>query len=400
MLFWKRPEPRIYLDYAAATPLRPEVYKAMQPFLIDDFANPSSIHKEGVKARQVVEEARLSVARILGVRTTGIFFTSGGTESNNLAILGLVKRLHRQNNLAYKDMEIVTTKIEHPSISSLLPVLEATGVKIRFVEVDTEGKISVAALEAVLSPKTVLVTFAYANSEVGVVQSVARLVRLVRQYEKNMQTKIVVHIDAAQAPLWLPCTLNRLGVDMMSLDVGKCNGPKGVGILALRGSVPLLPILYGGGQEQSLRPGTENVAGVVGAAKALEIAQKNYLERARKVSIVRDEFIVHLREALPGVLLNGPEGGDRLANNINISLPRFDTEYAVMYLDKHGIAASTKSACAGAGSGQSVVVMTMTGDVERAKSTLRLSLNEHINGADVKRVVGCLVKFRQLMRGV
>ena len=188
-------------------------------------------------------------------------------------------------------MEILTTRLEHPSISALLPILQKTGVKINFIEVDSEGKITLPALSAALTPKTRLVTFAYANSEIGVVQSVHRLVREIRRFEKNLQHKIIVHLDAAQAPLWLLCRLPDLGVDLMSLDVAKCGGPKGVGLLVTHGSVSLLPILYGGGQEEGLRPGTENVAGIVGAATALQLAQKTYKTRAEKVSYVRDNFL-------------------------------------------------------------------------------------------------------------
>jgi cysteine desulfurase len=390
---------RIYLDTAAATPLRKEVRAAMLPYLENEFGNPSAIHAEGITARSVVESARQKVATTLGIRPEGVFFTSGGTESNNLAILGRLKYLARKEEIAYSDMEVVTTRIEHPSIMSLISVIEATGVTVRFVEVDDEGKITVAALEKVLSSKTVLVTFAYANSEVGVVQNVSRLVRTVRQFEKTYThgRKIVIHIDAAQAPLWLPCSLTPLGVDMMSLDVGKCNGPKGVGILVLRGNVPLLPILYGGGQEQGLRPGTENVANIVGAATALTLAQVGHKERAASVSKLRDSFIDLLTKALPEVLLNGPQGEDRLANNINLSLPKFDTEYAVVYLDAQGIAVSTKSACAGAGGGESTVVSTMTGDSARAKSTLRLSLSADTTIADAKATVDALVRFKNKM---
>src|SRR3989344_5458393 len=392
-----RKKRRIYLDTAAATPLRKEVRAAMLPYLETEFGNPSAIHAEGIAARSAVESSRQKVATTLGIRPEGVLFTSGGTESNNLAILGRLKYLARKEGIAYSDMEVITTRIEHPSILSLIPVIEATGVTVRFVEVDEEGKITVAALEKVLSPKTVLVTFAYANSEVGVVQSVSRLVRTVRQFEKihTHGRRIVVHIDAAQAPLWLPCSLTSLGVDMMSLDVGKCNGPKGVGMLVVRGNVPLLPILYGGGQEQGLRPGTENVANIVGSATALALAQADYKERAASVSKLRDSFIDLLTEALPEVLLNGPQGEDRLANNINISLPKLDTEYAVVYLDAQGIAASTKSA--GAGGGESAVVSTMTGNSERAKSTIRLSLSTDTTLADAKYVVEILLRFKAKM---
>jgi cysteine desulfurase len=388
---------RIYLDNAAATPVHPEVVRAMQPFLTANFGNPSAIHAEGVKARLAVDDARQTVATVLGIRPEGVLFTGSGTESNNLALLGYIKQLHRTEGVPYTEMEILTTKIEHPSITELLPVVMATGVTVSYIEVDERGRLTVEALERALSPKTVLVTFAYANSEVGVVQSVHKLVRTIRQYEKKNQQKIKVHVDAAQAPLWLPCQLSRLGVDMLSLDAGKCNGPKGVGVLALWGEVPLLSITYGGGQERGLRPGTENVAGIVGMAVALKRAQAHFETRAKAVAEVRDLFIAKLQEAIPTAMLNGPVGEERLANSINISIPHFDSEYAVVYLDSKGIAASTKSACAGAGGGASTVVLAMTGDQARARSTIRFSLSEETGPEVVPKVIAALQSFMALM---
>ncbi len=400
MFFTKPKKKRIYLDHAAATPIHPQVKEVMLPFWEDTFGNPSAVHFEGVQARQAVESAREKVASILGIKASEVVFTSGGTESNNLAILGFVENLHNIQGLAYKEIEIITTKIEHPSITELLPLLINKGAVIKYVPIDSEGKVTVEALSSVLSSRTKLITFAYANSEVGTVQAVSRLARVVRKYERENNTKISLHIDAAQAPLWLPCELERLGVDMMSLDVGKCNGPKGVGILANRSLTALSPILYGGGQESGLRPGTENVAGIVGAAKALEIAQVNYSERAKKVQAIREAFIVELQAALPEALLNGPDGENRLPNNINISLPKLDTEFAVIYLDTNGISVSTKSACAGADGGESAVVLAMTGNSERAKSTLRLSLGEETTKSDMQNVLVVLVKYFKKMNNL
>lgn len=399
MFFTPPTQKRIYLDFAASTPLHPEVLSVMLPFLGNSFGNPSAIHSEGQKSRNAIEESRQKVATVLGLRPTGITFTSGGTESNNLAIIGLFKKLHASGR-AYSDMEMITTKLEHPSISELIPTLEEKGVIVKLLEVNAEGKIQVPALEKLLSTKTVLVTFAYANSEVGVVQSVARLARVIRKFEKENATKIFLHIDAAQAPLWLPCKLEALGVDMMSLDVGKCCGPKGIGILAKREGVELSSVAFGGGQEQGLRPGTENVAGVAGAAKALELAQSGFQSRAEKVSKVRDEFFKMMNSYLTNVSINGALGEDRLANNINISLVGFDTEFAVVYLDSKGVAASTKSACAGAGSGLSTVVFAMIGDIERAKSTLRLTLGEEGTVEDMKEVLEILKKYQEKMSGI
>ncbi|KXK00347.1 MAG: Cysteine desulfurase [Parcubacteria bacterium OLB19] len=390
---------RVHLDNAAATPLKSEVFSVMSPFLTEEFGNPSSIHKEGVRARRAVDEARSSVARTLEIKSPGVIFTGNGTESNNLAIFGYVKYLHRIKKIAYQDMEVVTTKIEHPSITGVMEELIDLGVFVKFVEVDEEGIITIPALEAVLSEKTVLVTFAYANSEVGTVQPVLRLVRRIRKFEEVKGNEIKVHLDAAQAPLWLPCAFKQLGVDMMTLDAGKCGGPKGVGVLALRGGIEILPIMQGGGQEDGVRSGTENVAGIVGMAKALELAQANYKEKAESVAKIRDEAIIYLQEKISTVIVNGGQGEVRLANNINFSIPNLDTEYAVIYLDTHGVACSTKSACAGAGGGESIVVKTITGDATRARSTIRFSLGENTNIEDVKYAIDILATHCEKMQG-
>ena len=388
---------RVYLDNAAATPLSEEVLATMMSFLTQDFGNANSIHQEGVVARRAVEEARGLVAQILEIRPQGIVFTGNGTESNNLAILGRIKYLHKVEGLAYTDMEVVTTKIEHPSILEVMEEIKDWGVQVRYIEVDENGLITVPALLDVLSTKTVLVTFAYANSEIGTVQPVLRLVRCIRKFEKENNVNIVVHLDAAQAPLWLPCVMKQLGVDSMALDAGKCNGPKGVGLLAMPKMVELLPVLFGGGQEGGLRSGTENVAGIVGMVKALELAQADYTNRAEKVAKVRDEGTALLKTKLPQVLINGAVGEDRLANNINFSVPNLDTEYAVVYLDTYGVSASTKSACAGAGSGLSMVVKTITGDATRARSTIRFSLSEETTLDDLKTAIEILVRCCEKM---
>ena len=388
---------RIYLDNAAATRLKPEVFDAMLPFLTTEFGNASSIHQEGVRSRRVIEESRSQIASILGIKPQGVVFTGNGTESNNLAIVGHLKYLNKVKGIAYKEMEIITTVIEHPSITGVMDELEYLGVGVKLVAVDEGGIINLPSLEAVLSPRTVLVTFAYANSEVGTVQPVLRLVRQIRKYEAVIDRDILVHLDAAQAPLWLPCTFNQLGVNTMSLDAGKCHGPKGVGVLAVRKRLDFLPIMQGGGQERDLRSGTENVAGIIGMAKSLELAQVNYQKRAEAVTKIRDEAINLLRAKIPTVLINGAFGVERLANNLNFSVPNLDTEYAVVYLDTYGVAASTKSACAGAGGGESLVVKTLTGDATRARSTIRFSLSEETTLDDLKTAIDILVRCCEKM---
>lgn len=387
---------RVYLDYAAATPLGKKVFGAMKPYLTDVFANASAIHAEGQVAKCAVEEARERSARALQVRPEYITFVSGGTESNNLALIGAVEHL-RAKGRVYADMEVVTTTIEHPSVLEAMKALEARGVVVRYADVDSEGFVKQDALRALLNEKTILFSVAYANSEIGVVQKVRALKNILVDAEKKFDSKILFHVDAAQAPLWLSCQMEVVHADLLSLDTGKCNGPKGVGLLVKSRRAQVAPVLFGGGQESGLRPGTENTAGIVGASVALEEAQKDFKSRAEKVAKVRDASIEHLLKEIPQAVLNGPTGDERLANNINISIPGLDTEFATVVLDKQGFAVSTKSACAGAGGGESTVVKAISADPARARSTLRISLSPETTLQNIKNLTQVLKTHIQKM---
>ena len=390
---------RVYLDYAAATPLSKKAYTAMKPFLMGNFGNASAIHHEGAMARIVVEQGRERTARALQVRPEFVTFTSGGTESNNLAIIGTVEYLLNQGR-SLVDMEIVTTKIEHPSVMNTMQALQIRGVTVRYVGVDSEGFVSLSELQSMLSEKTVLFSVAYANSEIGVIQKVHAIKKALIAAEKKFGTKIMFHLDAAQAPLWLSCQFDSLQADLLALDVGKCHGPKGVGILVKGRRATLAPTLFGGGQESGLRPGTENVAGIVGASVALEEAQMDFKVRAEKVAIVRDAAIEHILTLIPQAILNGPAGDERLANNINISIPGLDTEFATVVLDKHGFAVSTKSACAGAGGGESLVVKSISDDLARSGSTVRISLSPHTTLNNIKDLTKVLKSHIEKMNAL
>jgi cysteine desulfurase len=379
MSIFKTPK-RIYLDYASATPLRKEVGEAMKPFWSLQFGNASSIHQEGVKAREAIETARTKLARLLHVKEEGVVFTGSGTESNNIAIFGTLEEHHRKG-IAYEDMEIVSTLLEHPSVLEVLRQVQKWGVHVKYAEVDEEGLIVPHSLESLVTPKTVLFSFAYVNSEIGIVQHVGKLARIIRVLEKKYDSRIYVHIDAAQAPLWLSCELDKLGVDVLTLDAGKCYGPKGVGVLAFRYGVSLKGFMFGGSQEGGLRPGTENTALIVGAVEALAIAQEKYQVRSFDVQQLRDSFITEL-ESIEGVVLNGSKES-RVANNVNISIPGIDSEFAVIYLDQQGIACSTKSACGGAKGEGSLVVKAITKSEERALSTIRFTLGEETTQEEV-----------------
>lgn len=391
--------PRVYLDYAAATPLSRSAFSAMKPFLVGSFANASAIHQEGVFSRKAVEEAREHVAQTLQVRPEFVTFTSGGTESNNLAIIGVLERLQSEGR-SFAEMEVVTTRIEHPSVMNTMKTLERRGVGVKYMGVDSEGFVKIEELQKLLSEKTVLFSVAYANSEIGTVQKVHGIKKALDAAEKKFGTKIIFHLDAAQAPLWLPCRFDALHADLLALDVGKCNGPKGMGVLVRSRRAIVKSTLFGGGQESGLRPGTENVAGMVGASVALQEAQKDFKTRAEKVAKVRDSGIEYILKEIPTAVINGPTGEDRLANNINISIPGLDTEFATIVLDKHGFAVSTKSACAGAGGGESVVVQSISNDPARSRSTLRLSLSPDTTLKNLKDLTKVLKAHIEKMSNV
>lgn len=400
--FLRRPTrtKRLYCDYAAATPLSSSVRAKMQHVEAEIYGNASSIHHEGAVARQVVEDARTDIARVLGVQPAEVFFTGSGTEANNIAIAGYVEHL-AQSGRAYGDMHIVTTAIEHPSVTEVMRVLQQKGVQVTEVPVNAVGHITVEALSNALTEQTILVTFAYANSEIGVAQPVRRLARVVRQ----AAPQAVIHIDAAQAPLWLSCNPHTLGVDMLSLDAGKCNGPKGIGVLVKKRSITVSPVIHGGGQESGVRAGTENTPAIAGAAIALKEAQTHYKERALSAAKSAKALLAALTDAIPTAVLNGPAFVDaaeqeRVPNNVHISIPSLDTEYAVIYLDKHGIAASTKSACSGAGGGMSSVVAAISDDAARAQSTLRFTLDPNITPTQVSYIASTLARFIELQKRV
>jgi cysteine desulfurase len=364
---------RVYLDWAAATPLLPAARTLMEPYLMGGFGNPSAIHAEGQQARVAVETARVQVAAALQVRPEYVTWTSGGTEGNNLAIFGVVEALVGQGR-TYSSMTVITTKIEHSSVGEAFAALARRGVQVRYVEVIQTGKVDLEHLRTLLDETVVLFSTALINSEIGTIQPSRAIHKVLHAAETKYGTHIFFHLDAAQAPLWVNCQFDSLAADLVALDAAKFCGPKGVGMLIRSRRATLAPSVSGGGQESGLRPGTENVAGIVGAAVAIKAAQADHQTRAEVVATVRDQAIEHLRLELPQAVLNGAVTDDRVANNINISIPGLDTEFAAVVLDTHGFAVSTKSACSGAGGGASTVVLATTTDPARATSTLRLTL--------------------------
>jgi len=394
---------RIYMDYAATTPLDSQVKREMDRFWTDDFGNPSAIYKEGVITKKVLEGSRKKTAKAINSHSDEILFTSGGTESNNLVIFGFLNSLEEQGaNLA--DLHIITSAMEHHSVLDCFKEFEKKGMDVDYVGVGEDGIIDLNVIKELLRPNTVLVSIMYANNEIGTVQPIAKISRIIKKYSEinlgakppselgGRTPKLVFHTDASQAPLYLDINVDSLGVDLMTLDGQKIYGPKGVGALYIKRGVSLKPILFGGGQEGGLRPGTENVPLIVGFAKALEIADEEREEESNRLIELRDYFIHRILKEIPGSQLNG-DGVNRLPNNINISIPNIDNEFAIIQMDERGIACSAKSACLSMEGTGSHVLKSLGKDESSIRQSLRFSLGKSTTKGDIDYVIKNLIEI-------
>jgi cysteine desulfurase len=369
----------IYLDHAATTPLRAEVLEAMLPYLTEHFGNASSPHAAGRRARQGLDEAREEIASILGAKPREIVFTGGGSEADNLAIKGAAWAASAMGR------HIVTSGVEHKAVLHACAIMERSGFAVTYVPVDRFGRVDPAAVEAAINEHTTLVSIMYANNEVGTIQPIAEIGAICRQ------RRVPFHTDAIQAGGFLPLDVDNLGVDLLSLAAHKVYGPKGVGALFVRQGTALLPQIQGGAQERQRRAGTENVAGIVGFARALALAQRNASDRDAenaRLAGLRDRLLAGLRdidgleptghpsERLPHIaswLIDGVEGGDLVAA-----------------LDLEGVEGSTGSACTSGSAEPSHVLLAMGIDRDRAHGALRLTVGRGTTMADVERATEVL----------
>ena len=381
--------PFIYLDHAATTPLDPMVKKAMEPFWNQKFGNPSSLYKQGREAKLAVEESRKTIADLIGARPQEIIFTAGGTESINLAIFGVAKQ--------YQKVHVITTKIEHHAVLRSCEALQGWGKDVTYLNVDGEGFIKLDELKKAIKPHTVLVSVMYANNEVGTIEPIEQISKLLRQINieraKKKLSRILFHTDACQAAGALDINVNRLGVDLMTINGSKIYGPKQVGILYVRAGIKLEPIIYGGGQEQDLRSGTENVPGIVGLAKALELAEKNKVKENFRLQKLRDYFI---KKMVSGTILNGAVDR-RLPNNINICFNGIEGEALMLYLDAYNIAVSTGSACATSLTDPSHVLLAMGKTSQQAQSSIRVTLGKSTTKKQLDYVLKVLPEVTKLL---
>jgi len=367
----------IYLDNNATTPLHPEVLEAMLPGLRENYGNPSSIHSFGRSARVQLDEAREKVAHLINAQSSEIIFTSGGTEANNLALLGV----------AFKDKEkkIITSKIEHPSVLNPCRQLEEQGVEVHYLDVDGLGRIDMDDLESQITESTALISLQHANSETGVLQDIKRASEIARNQG------VLFHTDAVQSVAKMPFDVKDYPVDLLSISAHKFYGPKGVGALYLRKGTPaLFSPVCGGNQEKKRRGGTENVAGIMGFGKACELAAEK-MDDVSKLADLRDYFQNRVCELIPRTELLGDKA-NRLPNTLNLSFDGVEGDTLLIALDMEGVAVSTGSACSSGTGLPSSVLRAMGIPDERINSSIRFSLGCSISKLDLDLVVGALVK--------
>ncbi len=357
-------EHRVYLDHAATTPTDTRVVEAMLPYLSERWGNPSSIYFEAREARKGLDGARRGVAEALGARPTEIVFTSGGTESDNLALRGVAQGARRRGN------HVITTAIEHHAILHAAERLEQEGFRVTCLPVDREGLVDLGALEQALDDDTVLVSVMYANNEVGTIEPIADVVRIV----KTRDPRIAVHTDAVQAAGYLDLDVERLGVDLLSLAGHKIYGPKGIGVLYARARTTFLPQLLGGSQEKNRRAGTENVAGAVGMAAALQLAEEERAARTAQATMLRDRLLEELPRRVPGTHVTGSaDPMRRLPNSFSCGFEGVEGEAVLLQLDLKGISGSSGSACTTASLEPSHVLLAMGVPHALARGSLRLT---------------------------
>jgi cysteine desulfurase len=371
---------RVYLDYNATTPVEPEVLNAMLPYFSGEFGNAASIHTPGQRARAAVETAREQVAALIGARAQEIVFTSGGTESDNHAIFGVVGQAFLpvpSSKNPDPSPHIITTAIEHEAVLNACQALEKSGVHVTFLAPNPQGQIDLDELQQAVRPETVLITVMHANNELGTVQPLEEIGRIAKEQD------IYFHADAVQSAGKVPIDVNKLGVDLLSLSAHKFYGPKGIGALYIRSGTRLRQLLYGGHHQRGFRPGTENVAGIVGLGKAAEIARKSLADDARRVSALRDKLQQGLLHSVPQSRVNG-SASPRTPNTTNIVFPGLEGEALLIALDLKGLACSTGAACSSGAVEPSHVLTGIGLPPEEARASLRFSLGRHTSEEEIE----------------
>ena len=375
----------IYLDNAATTKTAPEVVEAMLPYFSENYGNPSSVYSFASKNKDAVTEQREIIARALGAKTNEIYFTAGGTESDNWALKATAEAY------ASKGKHIITTKIEHHAILHTGEYLEGRGFEVTYLDVDENGLVRPEEVEAAIRPDTILISVMFANNEIGTIEPIKEIGRIAHEHG------VLFHTDAVQAFGQVPIDVDELGIDMLSASGHKLNGPKGIGFLYIRKGVKIRSFIHGGAQERKRRAGTENVPGIIGLGKAVERAVATMTERSAKEIELRDYLIGRVLEEIPYCRLNG-DPVDRLPNNANFSFEFIEGESLLIMLDMKGICASSGSACTSGSLDPSHVLLAIGLPHEIAHGSLRLTLGEETTREDIDYVVDSLKEIVARLR--
>jgi len=361
---------RVYLDFNATTPVEPAVLDAMLPYFSTEFGNAASIHTVGQRARAAVETARDQVAALLGARSQEIVFTSGGTESDNHAIFGIIR------SALGATKHIITTNIEHEAVLNTCQALEKDAIAVTYLSVNSDGVVTVDQVEEALRPHTALITIMHANNELGSVQPLAEIGKLAAQRD------IYFHTDAVQSAGKIPLDVKALSVDLLSISAHKLYGPKGIGALYIRGGSRLQQLLYGGHHQRGFRPGTENVPGIVGLGKAAELARLSLAADAERVGALRDKLQLGLASRIPDAHVNSAHA-PRTPNTTNLTFPGIEGEALVISLDLKGICVSTGAACSSGAVEPSHVLTAIGLAAEDARASIRFSLGRHTTEGEI-----------------
>lgn len=376
----------IYMDNAATTQVSEEVLEGMIPYFREHYGNASSIYSIGQVSKKAITEAREKVAKVLNADPKEIFFTGSGTESDNWALRSYAEANKEKGN------HIITSKIEHHAVLHVCEYLEKNGFEVTYLDVDSEGFISLEELEKAIKPETILISIMHANNEIGTIQPISEISKIAKEH------KIIFHTDAVQTAGILDIDVKELGVDMLSLSAHKFHGPKGVGVLYVRKGLKLPPFMIGGGQERGKRGSTENVAGIVGLGIALENARSIASNDREKLTELRDYLIDKMLEAIPHSRLNGPKGEKRLPGNTNFSFEFIEGESMLLLLDSFGICGSSGSACTSGSLDPSHVLLGIGLPHEIAHGSLRLSLSTENTKEQIDFVVEKTAQVVQRLR--
>ncbi|MFZ5943339.1 MAG: cysteine desulfurase NifS [Bacillota bacterium] len=378
---------KVYMDHSATTPVRPEVAQLVSKYMTETFGNPSSVHAFGREAKKGIENAREQIAIVINAKPEEIFFTSGGTEADNMAIIGTA--LANQE----KGKHVITTQIEHHAVLDSCHYLEKMGFEVTYLSVDDKAMVNVEEFEKAIRPDTILVTMMHVNNEVGTILPIEEIGKITRA------RNILLHVDAVQSFGKIPIDVNKMNIDMLSASGHKIYAPKGIGCLYLRKGTKISPLMYGGSQERKRRPGTENVPGIVGFGLAAELALKEMEQEQNRLAKLRDKLIIGLMEKIPEIQLNG-HPTQRLHGNVNVSIRYIEGESLLLMLDLKGIAASSGSACTSGSLDPSHVLISMGICHEIAHGSLRLTLGKANSEEDIDYILEVLPEIVEKLRSM